>query len=86
MTISNQAILDYIAAHPDARREDIRRQVAPDTSETTVWRSLKRLVDEDKLEISRTAFWSILPWPAGCDACRLVLPIQASGPLTTSSR
>ncbi|MBI5602201.1 MAG: hypothetical protein HY879_02500 [Deltaproteobacteria bacterium] len=52
ITISNQAILDYIAAHPGARREDIRRQVAPDTSETTVWRSLKRLVDEGKLEIS----------------------------------
>jgi hypothetical protein len=26
MRLSNQAILDYIAAHPGARREDIRRQ------------------------------------------------------------
>ena len=52
MTLSNQAILDYIAAHPGARREDIRRQAAPDASETTVWRALKRLLDEGKLEVS----------------------------------
>ena len=52
MTLSDQAILDYIAAHPGARREDIRRQAAPDASETTVWRVLKRLVEEGKLEVS----------------------------------
>jgi Fic family protein len=52
MTLSNQAILDYIAAHPGARREHIRRQAAPDASETTVWRALKRLVNEGKLEVS----------------------------------
>jgi Fic family protein len=52
MTLSNQAILDYIGAHPGARREDIRRQAAPDASETTVWRALRRLVDEGKLEVS----------------------------------
>ena len=52
MTLSNQAILDYIAAHPGARREDIRRQTAPDASGTTVWRALRRLVDEGKLEVS----------------------------------
>ena len=46
MTISNQAILDYIAAHPGARRENIRREVVPEASETTVWRALKRLVGE----------------------------------------
>jgi Fic family protein len=52
MTISNQAILNYIATHPGARREDIRRQVVPKLSETTVWRTLKHLVDEGKLEVS----------------------------------
>ncbi|MBW1773313.1 MAG: Fic family protein [Deltaproteobacteria bacterium] len=52
MRLSNQAILDYIAAHPGARRKDIRRQIVPEVSETTVWRALKRLVDEGKLEVS----------------------------------
>ena len=52
MTLSNQAVLDYIAAHPGARREDIRRQTAPHASETTVWRALRRLVDRGKLEVS----------------------------------
>lgn len=52
MKISNQAILDYIAAHPGARRENIRRKIVPEASETTVWRALKRLVDEGKLEVS----------------------------------
>ncbi len=52
MRLSNQAILDYIAAHPGARREDIRRQAVPEVSETTVWRALKRLADEGKLEVS----------------------------------
>lgn len=27
-----------IAAHPGARREETRRKVAPDVSETTIWR------------------------------------------------
>jgi Fic family protein len=52
MSLSNQVILEYIAAHPGARREVIRGQAAPDASETTVWRVLKRLVDEGKLEVS----------------------------------
>jgi hypothetical protein len=51
MTLSNQTILDYIAAHPGARREDIRRHTVPEVSETTIWRALKRLVDEGKLEV-----------------------------------
>jgi uncharacterized membrane protein len=45
MTLSDQAILDYIAANPGARRADIRRHAAPDVSDTTVWRTLRRLVD-----------------------------------------
>jgi Fic family protein len=52
MPLSDQAILEYIAAHPAARREDIRRDAAPDASNTTVWRALKRLVDANKLEVS----------------------------------
>lgn len=52
MELSDQAILNYVAAHPGARREEIRRHVAPNASQTTIWRALKRLVDEGKLEVS----------------------------------
>ncbi len=52
MKRSDQAILNYIAAHPGAGREEIRRHVARNVSETTVWRALKRLVDEGRLEVS----------------------------------
>lgn len=52
MPLSNRVILDYISAHPGARRDDIRRHVDPDASETTVWRALKRLVDENKLVVT----------------------------------
>lgn len=52
MPISNQSILEFIAAHPGAGREQIRRGVTPRVSETTIWRALRRLVDEGKLELS----------------------------------
>jgi hypothetical protein len=52
MSLSDQVILGYIGAHPGARREDIRRHAAPDVSETTIWRVLKRLVDENKLQVA----------------------------------
>ena len=52
MMLSKQVILDYIAAHPGTRREEIRRQAVPEARQTTVWRALKRLVDEGKLEVS----------------------------------
>ncbi len=55
MLLPDQDILDYLADHPGARRADIRRQVASDVSNTTVWRSLKRLVDEGRLEVSGKA-------------------------------
>ena len=55
MPLTNQAILDYIAAHPGAGREDVRRNVAPELSPPTVWRALKRLVDEGRLEVSGKA-------------------------------
>ncbi len=52
MALSDRKILDYIAAHPGARRESIRRHTAPDASSVTVWRTLKRLVDGNKLEVT----------------------------------
>lgn len=52
MPLSDQAILEFIAAHPDARREDIRRHAAPDASDSTVWRALRKLLDEGRLEVS----------------------------------
>ena len=55
MPLTDQAILDYIAAQPRAGRKDIRRYVAPDVSPPTVWRALKRLVDEGKLEVTGKA-------------------------------
>lgn len=51
MPLFDRTILDYIAAHPGARREDIRRHVAPDTSRSTVLRALKKLVEENRLEV-----------------------------------
>lgn len=55
MPVTDQAILDYIAAHPGVGRENIRRDVAPDVSETTMWRTLKRLTDEGKLTVTGKA-------------------------------
>lgn len=52
MALTDQDLLDYIAAHPGAGRNDIRRHAAPDASETTVWRALKKLVDSGRLEVS----------------------------------
>ena len=69
MKLSEQALLDYIAAHPGAGREAIRRHAARDASETTVWRALKRLVDGGRLEVSgkgRATGYSL----AGADVVR----------------
>lgn len=52
MASIDQRILDYISDHPLARREAIRRGAASESSDTTVWRALKRLVDEGQLEVS----------------------------------
>ena len=52
MALSDQKILDYIAAHPGARREEIRRHAVPNASNPTVWRVLRRLVEENKLGVS----------------------------------
>ncbi|RAP43217.1 hypothetical protein BYZ73_00455 [Rhodovulum viride] len=48
----DQAILDYIAAHPGSQRETIRREVAREASDTTIWRALRRLVDSGKLQVA----------------------------------
>lgn len=55
MAITDQDLLEYIAAHRGAGRDDIRRHVAPDVSPPTIWRALKRLVDEGKLEVAGKA-------------------------------
>ena len=55
MPIPEQSVLQYIGEHPGAGREDIRRQVAPQVSSPTVWRVLKRLVDQGRLEVSGKA-------------------------------
>ena len=52
MTDFAQAILEYLAAHPDAGRDAIRRHVMPRVSEATVWRALKRLVEAGAVEVS----------------------------------
>jgi Fic family protein len=52
MALSDQDILNFTAANPGAGRDAIRKGVARDVSETTVWRALKRLVDEGRLEVS----------------------------------
>lgn len=52
MASIDQDILDYVAAHPESGRETIRRGAAPDSSDTTVWRALKRLVGAGRLEVS----------------------------------
>lgn len=52
MAAIEQNILDYLAEHPGSRREAIRRAAAPHSSDTTVWRALKRLVDEGKLDVT----------------------------------
>ena len=52
MALSKNEILDYIAAHPGARRNEIRRHTAPEVSSPTIWRALKRLVDENKLQVA----------------------------------
>ena len=55
MPLADQTILDYIAAHPGVGREDVRRNAMPEASSPTVWRALKRLVEEGRLEVSGRA-------------------------------
>ncbi len=52
MAFSEHDILDFVVENPSAGRNAIHKGVARDASETTVWRVLKRLVDEGRLEVS----------------------------------
>ena len=52
MALSDQDILDFVGENPGAGRDAIRKGVARDVSETTVWRLLKRMVEEGRLEVS----------------------------------
>lgn len=51
MSERDRVILSYVASHPECARSQIRRDAAPDASASTVWRSLRRLVDAGKLEM-----------------------------------
>ena len=51
MLTRDRVILSYVASHPGCARSQIRREVAPDASASTVWRSLRRLVDAGRLEV-----------------------------------
>ncbi len=50
MALDDDAILAYIAANQAAGRVDIQRHVAPKASSPTLWRALKRLVDDGRLQ------------------------------------
>jgi uncharacterized membrane protein len=52
MQLIDQEILTYIASHPRCGRDEIRRGAGLQASETTIWRALKRLVADGKLEVS----------------------------------
>lgn len=52
MALSDQDVLGFVAENPGAGRGAVYRGVARDVSETTVWRVLKRLVEEGRLEVS----------------------------------
>jgi Fic family protein len=53
-------ILKYLADHPKAGRDEIRRKVAPTVSPPTIWRALRKLTEKNKIEVSgkgrRTAY------------------------------
>ena len=51
MILIDRAVLTYVSNHPGCARSEIRRDVAPDASTSTVWRALRRLVDAGKLEV-----------------------------------
>jgi Fic family protein len=51
MSLSEDAILDFLKQQKSARREEIRRGLDPGASETTVWRHLKVLLAARKIEV-----------------------------------
>ncbi len=52
MTPSEAAVLEFLRANPDASRGQIRAAVSPDSSEATVWRALKGLVEKGTLAVT----------------------------------
>ena len=52
MTPSEAAILEFLRANPDTSRAQIRAGVAPDSSESTMWRALKGLVENGTLSVT----------------------------------
>ena len=52
MVLSHEAVLEFVRAHPDVRRGEIRAGVAPHRSEATVWRTLKALVESGALSMA----------------------------------
>ena len=51
MVATDRVILAYVANHPGCGRAQVRRDVVPEASRSTVWRALRRLVDAGKLEM-----------------------------------
>lgn len=47
-----QAVIDFVTANPSVSRKEIQRRVAPGVSDTTLWRVLKRLISENRLEVT----------------------------------
>ena len=52
MTPSEAAILEFLRANPDTSRAQIRAGVAPDSSESTMWRALKGLLEKGTLSVT----------------------------------
>ena len=52
MTPSEASILEFLRANPDTSRAQIHAGVAPDSSESTMWRALKRLVEKGTLSVT----------------------------------
>lgn len=51
MMTTDRVILAYVANHPGCGRAQVRRDVVPEASRSTVWRALRRLVDAGRLEV-----------------------------------
>ena len=79
----DREILAYVAVHPGAGSSAIRAQAAPDVSSTTVWRTLKRLVEQGRLATSGNARATVY-FLAGAEAVRahLKTPWNRRPPVT----
>ena len=48
---SEAAIIEFLRNNPDSSRAQIRADIAPDSSEATVWRALRGLVEKGALSV-----------------------------------